>query len=383
MDRRRRSAGHPRGRPRPPRRRAGAGPRARRTSSRRRAESPSRGARAVGRAAPAPTGRRGLSAARLHRPRGHPVRARDVRRGRICGRRPRRSRSRRSWRRSPSEVILPMAGWKVSQSAADPSVVEPLTGLPWNIPLGRARSPRSAASIGALVGYAIGAWGGRPMLDRYGRYVGIGADDLDRAERWFDRMGIVGGLPRADGSAASGRSSAIPPASAACRSAASSSSARWARCRGTPRSDRRGLPGRRELPADRGGHQAIRVRHLRGRAGRHVGGHRACSGVTQAERRQGRLTASSAACHDRSNRRNHRLRGGVKVPTGGRLATRRASPRTASATRPNAADLTLGARRGRQGRRSQSGREKTTARRRRTPRAAARVPPRSVARCPV
>ena len=27
----------------------------------------------------------------------------------------------------PSEVIVPMAGWKVSQSAADPSVLEPLT----------------------------------------------------------------------------------------------------------------------------------------------------------------------------------------------------------------------------------------------------------------
>jgi membrane protein DedA with SNARE-associated domain len=43
--------------------------------------------------------------------------------------------------------------------------------------------------IGALVGYAIGAWGGRPLLDAYGRYVGIGADDLDRADRWFERWG--------------------------------------------------------------------------------------------------------------------------------------------------------------------------------------------------
>ena len=32
----------------------------------------------------------------------------------------------------PSEIIVPMAGWKVSQSLADPSVVEPLTGAPWN-----------------------------------------------------------------------------------------------------------------------------------------------------------------------------------------------------------------------------------------------------------
>lgn len=88
----------------------------------------------------------------------------------------------------PSEVILPMAGWKVSQSAADPSVLEPLTGLAWNIPLAVALATLGSV-VGALVGYAIGAWGGRPLLARYGRYVGIGAADLDRADRWFDRWG--------------------------------------------------------------------------------------------------------------------------------------------------------------------------------------------------
>lgn len=88
----------------------------------------------------------------------------------------------------PSEIILPMAGWKVSQSAADPSVLEPLTGLPWNLPLAVGLAT-AGSLVGALVGYYIGAWGGRPLLDRYGRYVGIGAEDLDRADRWFDRWG--------------------------------------------------------------------------------------------------------------------------------------------------------------------------------------------------
>lgn len=88
----------------------------------------------------------------------------------------------------PSEVILPMAGWKVSQSAADPSILEPLTGMAWNIPLAVALATVGSV-VGALVGYGIGAWGGRPLLDRYGRYVGIGASDLDRADRWFDRWG--------------------------------------------------------------------------------------------------------------------------------------------------------------------------------------------------
>jgi membrane protein DedA with SNARE-associated domain len=88
----------------------------------------------------------------------------------------------------PSEVILPMAGWKVSQSAADPSIVEPLTRLPWNIPL-TVLLATLGSLVGAVVGYYIGAWGGRPLLDRYGSYVGIGASDLDRADRWFERWG--------------------------------------------------------------------------------------------------------------------------------------------------------------------------------------------------
>lgn len=88
----------------------------------------------------------------------------------------------------PSEVILPMAGWKVSQSAADASILEPLTGLPWNLPLAVAFATAGSV-VGAVVGYAIGAWGGRPILDRWGRYVGIGSHDLDRADRWFERWG--------------------------------------------------------------------------------------------------------------------------------------------------------------------------------------------------
>jgi membrane protein DedA with SNARE-associated domain len=88
----------------------------------------------------------------------------------------------------PSEVILPMAGWKVSQSAADPSVLEPLTDQPWNLVLTVAFAT-AGSLVGALVGYAIGAWGGRPLLDRWGRYVGIGTEDLDRADAWFVRWG--------------------------------------------------------------------------------------------------------------------------------------------------------------------------------------------------
>jgi membrane protein DedA with SNARE-associated domain len=45
------------------------------------------------------------------------------------------------------------------------------------------------AAAGSLAGYLIGAWGGRPLLDRYGRYIHIHSDDLDRADAWFARYG--------------------------------------------------------------------------------------------------------------------------------------------------------------------------------------------------
>lgn len=88
----------------------------------------------------------------------------------------------------PSEVIVPMAGWKIAQSASDAGIVEPLTGAGWSF-VGALVAATAGAAIGSLAGYLIGAWGGRPLLDRYGRWVHIYPDDLDRADAWFARHG--------------------------------------------------------------------------------------------------------------------------------------------------------------------------------------------------
>ena len=40
---------------------------------------------------------------------------------------------------------------------------------------------------GSVVGWAIGLYGGRPLLERRGRCLHLGKDKLQRAERWFDR----------------------------------------------------------------------------------------------------------------------------------------------------------------------------------------------------
>ena len=43
--------------------------------------------------------------------------------------------------------------------------------------------------LGSLAGYLIGFYGGRPLVDRFGKYVLLTHKDLDRAEAWFERHG--------------------------------------------------------------------------------------------------------------------------------------------------------------------------------------------------
>ena len=84
----------------------------------------------------------------------------------------------------PSELILPFAGFLVS----DPSQLEPITGQPWSfwIVVVVATAGNTA---GSLIAYAIGAWGGRPFLERYGRYILIRPQEIELADRFFARWG--------------------------------------------------------------------------------------------------------------------------------------------------------------------------------------------------
>jgi membrane protein DedA with SNARE-associated domain len=43
--------------------------------------------------------------------------------------------------------------------------------------------------VGSLIGWAVGFYGGRPFLERRGRWVHLTPDRLDRAEAWFARYG--------------------------------------------------------------------------------------------------------------------------------------------------------------------------------------------------
>ncbi len=80
----------------------------------------------------------------------------------------------------PSEFIMPFAGYLASQGRFDVAIV---------IAVGTA-----GAAIGNVVAYHIGSKLGRPLISRYGRFVGLGEEDLRWAESWFSRYGSFGVL---------------------------------------------------------------------------------------------------------------------------------------------------------------------------------------------
>ena len=84
----------------------------------------------------------------------------------------------------PSELVLPFAGFLVGEAAA----IEPLTGQPWSFWL-VVLAGTIGATVGSLIAYAIGALGGRPILERWGRIFGVTSADLDRADAFFLRHG--------------------------------------------------------------------------------------------------------------------------------------------------------------------------------------------------
>jgi membrane protein DedA with SNARE-associated domain len=46
-------------------------------------------------------------------------------------------------------------------------------------------------TVGAIGGWLIGLYGGRPLLERHGRYLHVTPQRVERAERWFSRFGPV------------------------------------------------------------------------------------------------------------------------------------------------------------------------------------------------
>lgn len=79
----------------------------------------------------------------------------------------------------PSELIMPLAGWFLGSDKG--------YGLAWVFFLGFLGALGNL--LGSLVAYYVGAKGGRPLLDRYGKYLLISRHELDLADRWFTKYG--------------------------------------------------------------------------------------------------------------------------------------------------------------------------------------------------
>ena len=75
----------------------------------------------------------------------------------------------------PSEIIMPFSGYLVYTGRFNL----------WTVSAAGA----AGCVVGSLVAYWVGMYGGRPFIEKYGRYVLISLHDLDLADRWFARRG--------------------------------------------------------------------------------------------------------------------------------------------------------------------------------------------------
>jgi len=75
----------------------------------------------------------------------------------------------------PSEIVMPFGGFAVQRGDLNFWLVV-LAGT-------------FGCLAGSLFAYGVGYYGGRPILERYGRYILITKDDIDRADRWFSQYG--------------------------------------------------------------------------------------------------------------------------------------------------------------------------------------------------
>ena len=73
----------------------------------------------------------------------------------------------------PSEIIMPFSGYLVSRGEMNLWLV----GVAGAI----------GCVLGSLVAYWVGMYGGRPLIEKYGKYLLISHHDLDLADRWLGR----------------------------------------------------------------------------------------------------------------------------------------------------------------------------------------------------
>ncbi len=77
----------------------------------------------------------------------------------------------------PSEAVLPFAGFAIFNES-----------LTWQ---GVIFFSTLGSIIGSLIGYWMGAKGGRPLVEKWGKYLLLDKHDLDITEKWFSKRGDI------------------------------------------------------------------------------------------------------------------------------------------------------------------------------------------------
>jgi len=90
-----------------------------------------------------------------------------------------------------SELVMVYAGAVAAGAFGGQSVVlfgEPIDSDAWAY-VAMATSGALGYVVGSILGWAIGLYGGRPLIERRGRFLHLTPENLHRAEGWFDRFG--------------------------------------------------------------------------------------------------------------------------------------------------------------------------------------------------
>jgi membrane protein DedA with SNARE-associated domain len=75
----------------------------------------------------------------------------------------------------PSELIMPFAGYLVSQGRFSLLLA--------------ATAGAIGCNLGSVIAYEIGYYGGRPLVEKYGSYILMSRHDVEIADRFFKRFG--------------------------------------------------------------------------------------------------------------------------------------------------------------------------------------------------
>ena len=78
----------------------------------------------------------------------------------------------------PSEVIMPFAGYLVYAGRFSSLAVVATLGA-------------IGCNLGSVLAYEVGAYGGRPLIERFGKYILMNRHDLDVSDRFFQKYGSI------------------------------------------------------------------------------------------------------------------------------------------------------------------------------------------------